>query len=286
MMISKNKITHKSNQPTPKLSIANHALISRLTDEQDEFSHSHDFFEVIFICYGGISHCINGQVYDMKVGDACIVAPNTQHSFIRKGECAHRDIMISDTLFKKTCDFLNISLYNELYEQGLLQFPISNEQISDFENLYHILTEADDENTLQICAKNISCQLISLFYTHKQLRSSSDPFKNKCITIINEHYTDKNILNILLNELGYTQGHFCKKFKNAFQVSPIEYINRRKIISAASTLVLTNYSVEKCCHLVGFESLPHFIKLFKEHYGLTPTRYRRTYRLISNRNNK
>lgn len=286
MMISKNKISQKRNQTTPRLSIARHPLISRLTDEQDEFLHDHDFFEVIFICYGGISHCINGQVYEMKVGDACIVAPNTLHSFIRKDECAHRDIMISDAVFKRTCNFLDVDLYDELMEKGFLQFPISGKQIRDFEDLYYTLTEADDENTLQICAKNISCQLISLLYTSVQLEHSTDPFKNKCITIINEHYSNKNILNLLLNELGYTQGHFCKKFKNAFQVSPIEYINRRKIISAASTLVLTNYSVEKCCHLVGFESLPHFIKLFKEHYGLTPTKYRRTYRLISNRDAK
>ena len=286
MPISKNTSVQKSNPYAPKLSIGNHPLISRLTDEQDEFLHSHDFFEVIFNCYGGISHCINGEVYRMKVGDACIVAPNTQHSFIRKDECAHRDIMISDALFKKTCNFLDVELYNELMEKGFMQFQIAGKQISDFENLYYTLTEADDENTLQICAKNIACQLISLMYTNMQLKSSSDPFRNKCITLINEHYADKKILSILLNELGYTQGHFCKKFKNAFQISPIEYINRRKIISAASTLVLTDYSVEKCCHLVGFESLPHFIKLFKEHYGLTPTKYRRTYRLLSNHDTK
>ena len=286
MPTSKNISTQKANQNAPKLSIGLHPLISRLTDEQDEFLHSHDFFEVIFTCYGRISHCVNGEVYHLKVGDACIVAPNTQHSFIRKEECAHRDIMISATLFKKACNYLDVELYDELLGKGFLQFQVSAKQISDFENLYYTFTEADDENTLQICAKNIACQLISLLYTNKQLNSSPDPFRNKCITLINEHYADKDILNILLNEVGYTQGYFCKKFKNSFQISPIEYINRRKVISAASTLVLTDYSVEKCCHLVGFESLPHFIKLFKDHYGLTPTKYRRTYRLLSNHDQK
>ena len=275
----KNTSVQKANQYAPKLSIGTHPLIARLTDSQDEFLHSHDFFEVIFNCYGEILHSINGQVYSMKVGDACIVAPNTQHSFVRTNECAHRDIMISDALFKKTCNFLNVPLYDELIKNGLLQFQISSKQISDFESLYYTLTVADDENTLQVCAKHIACHLISLLYTDLPLKSSSDPFKNKCITLIDEHYADKKIVSILLNELGYTQGHFCKKFKNAFQISPIEYINRHRIISAASTLVLTNYSVEQCCHLVGFESLPHFIKLFKEHYGLTPTKYRRAYRL-------
>ena len=285
-MPTKNVALQKVNPNTPKLSIGNHPLISRLTDEQDEFLHCHDFFEIIFICYGSISHCINGQVYTMNVGDDCIVAPNTYHSFIRKDECAHRDIMISDTLFKKTCNFLDVELYDELIEKGFLPFQIAGNQITDFENLYYTITEADDENALQLCAKNTACQLITMLYTNMQLKTSSDPFRNKCITLINEHYADKKILSILLNELGYTQGHFCKKFKNAFQISPIEYINRRKIISAASTLVLTDYSVEKCCHLVGFESLPHFIKLFKEHYGLTPTKYRRTYRLLSNHEHK
>ena len=222
MITSKNSTQTKVNQDVPKLSIANHPLISRLTDEQDEFLHSHDFFEVILNCYGNISHCINGQVYDMNIGDACIVAPNTQHSFIRKDECAHRDVMISDALFKKTCDFLDVDMYDQLLEKGFLQFQISSKQLSDLENLYYALTEADDENALQLCAKNISCQLITLLYTNMQLKSSSDPFKNKCITLINENFADKKILSLLLNELGYTQGYFCKKFKNAFQISPIE----------------------------------------------------------------
>ena len=281
-MAATNKINQDHNQDTVILSIGHHPLISRLTDEHDEFLHKHDFFEVIFICYGSISHCINGQIYEMKAGDACIVAPHTPHSFIRKDECAHRDIMISDAVFKKTCNFLEVNLYNDLIEKGVLQFAISSKQIRDFEDLYYTLTEADDENALQVYAKNISCQLISQLCTSTHVERISNLFKSKCITIISEHYADKNILNILLNELGYTQSHFCKKFKNAFQVSPIEYINRRKIISAASTLVLTNYSIEKCCQLIGFESLPHVIKLFKEHYGLTPTKYRRAYRLFSN----
>ena len=281
----KNHNRYEQNSPI-KLSIANHAIISRLTDTQDEFLHSHDFFEIILIRYGLILHCIGGKKYEMKAGDAYIVAPDTQHSFIRKGDCAHRDVMISQTLFKKTCDFLDIDLYDKLLEKGFVKFHISATQIENFEDLYYAFTETDDENTLKIYTKMIACQLISVLYTNTQIVSTGDIFKSKCITTINENYAKKDILNILLNESGYTQGHFCKKFKNTFQVTPIEYINRRRIISAASTLVLTNCSVEECCHLVGFDSLPHFIKIFKEHYGATPTKYRRAYRLISNRNTK
>lgn len=287
MLQKPDKTFNKYEQNTPlRLSIANHAIISRLTDTQDEFLHSHEFFEIILIRYGSITHCIGGNKEIMQVGDACIVAPNTQHSFIRKGDCAHRDVMMSATLFKKTCDFLDIDLYDKLLETGFVKFNIGVKKIEDFENSYLAFTEMDDENTLKIYAKTIACQLISALYTNTQTVSSGDVFKSKCITIINENYAKKDILNILLSELGYTQGHFCKKFKNAFQITPIEYINRRKIISAASNLVLTNYSIEECCHLVGFDSLPHFIKLFKEHYGTTPTKYRRAYRLISNGNQK
>ena len=271
---------NNENSPSGlKLSLGQHPIISRLTDFHDEFLHSHDFFEIIIIRYGTISHCVNEITYNMEVGDVCIVAPDTQHTFIRKGECAHRDVMISETLFKRTCDFLDIDLDDKLQTEGFLNFHISAKQINDFEDLYCTLIESDDENVQKVSTKTISCHLISLLHNNTQPVSPSDPFKSKCITIINENYKDKNIVNILLTELGYTQGHFCKKFKSAFQLTPVEYINRRRIIAAASTLVLSNYSVEHCCHSVGFDSLPHFIKLFKAHYGITPTKYRRTYRI-------
>ena len=287
MLQEPDKNYNKNEQNTQnRISIANHAIISRLTDTQDEFLHSHDFFEIILIRYGSITHCVGDKKERMQVGDACIVTPNTQHSFIRNGDCAHRDVMMSATLFKKTCDFLEIDLYDKLLETGFAKFSIDIKQIENFENSYFAFTETDDENTMKINTKAIACQLISVLYTNTQYVYTGDIFKNKCITIINENYAKKDILNILLNELGYTQGHFCKKFKNTFQVTPIEYINRRKIISAASYLVLTNYSINECCHMVGFDSLPHFIKLFKEHYGSTPTKYRRAYKLISNGNQK
>lgn len=269
-----------------KLSIGSHSLISRFTDSQDEFLHCHDFFEIIIIRYGSIEHCVKGKTYAMNMGDACIVAPNTLHSFKRKGECAHRDVMISETLLKSTCDFLNIDLYDNLIADGLYNFNISAQQIENFENVYYSFVESNDENAFRIYIKLLCCQLISDIYTCAKPASEVNAFKSKCITIIDENYADKNIMELLINKLGYTQGHFCKKFKNAFQITPVEYINRRRIISAGSTLILSNCTVEECCRQVGFDSLPHFIKLFKNHYGTTPTKYRRSYRLISKVNSK
>ena len=280
------RINGRSDKVSNTLSIAYHSLISRLTDTQDEFLHNHDFFEIIIIRYGSIIHCVHGEKNVMGVGDACIVSPNTTHSFIRKDECAHRDVMVSDALFKSTCDFLNIDLYEKLKTDGVFKFKITPSQIEDLENAYYAFSESDDENALHVYPKTICCNLLGTLYLNAEPVSNMSVFKSKCVTVINENYAKKDIMEILLSQTGYTQGHFCKKFKNTFQVTPVEYINRRRIVSAGSYLILSNYGIEECCHLVGFDSLPHFIKLFKAHYGTTPTKYRQTYRLISGGNGK
>ncbi len=276
-----NNYNKKNLLSVKKLTIKNHSFISRLTVSQDEELHSHEFFEIVLIRYGSITHSVKGEKYVMNIGDACMIAPGIQHSFIRNGECAHRDVLISGSLFKKTCDFLNIDLYGKLLDEGIFKFSISIDQIKNFEKEYSSFIEIDDENAIKIRMKTICCQLLCLSYTNPQSVADIDTFKSNCITVINEAYNKKNVVDILLNEFGYTQGHFCKKFKKSFNVTLIEYINRRRIISAASTLVLTNDSIEECCRSVGFESLPHFIKLFKQHYGTTPAKYRRDYKLNS-----
>lgn len=261
------------------LEIPNHQFVSRFTDEFDDFVHSHKFFEIVFINYGNIKHSINKTIYEMSVGDAFMVAPGIQHAFIRKEECGHRDVMIAPPLFKEICDYIHKGLYEQLNKAGFVKFSMSATQMESFENAYSAINDTDDIEQQHACEKLLSTQLVGNLYTNTQVSTTMSTFKSKCTTIINEHYKEKEILDLLRSELGYTQGHLCKKFKASFGVTPTEYVNKKRISSAASTFALSNYSVEECCYSVGFDSVPHFIKLFKEHYGTTPAKYKKTHKM-------
>ena len=222
----------------------------------------------------------------MRSGDAFLIVPGKKHHFIRKGECAHRDIMLSEKLFKSACEYVGENFYEHIVKEKFLPFTMSTAQMEYFENSYFLYDMSEDLNVKDAYARMLACQLLGILYANTYASPQVTGFKSKCLTVINEHFTEKNVLEILREELGYTQGHLCKKFKATFAMTPTDYVNTKRIQDAAARLTLSNFTVEECCYVVGFESLPHFIKLFKEHYGTTPAKYRKTQKTLAQIKNK
>ena len=68
--------------------------------------------------------------------------------------------------------------------------------------------------------------------------------------------------------------HLLRKFKTIFGVTPHQYLTARRIEAAADMLLKSSKPVTEICLNVGFESLSSFGNLFKNHYGLSPRRFR------------
>lgn len=255
------------------LSIDPESFRVRLTDYYDEYVHSHDFFEIVYILTGTITHELEGKTIKMKAGDAFFVVPDMKHRFHRDGECTHRDLCVSRALFKQTCDYIDETLYDTLCEKKFVSFHVSATQMEGFENT---LLEFNDfpEALKKNYEKILACQTVGMLYGSAQ-KENADTFKGKCITIINDTISQSNTLDMLRQELGYTDVYFCKKFKATFGVTPTTYVNEKRIKNAAYTLSISTLTIAEVCYSVGFESIPYFIKLFKKYYGVTPAKYRK-----------
>lgn len=55
---------------------------------------------------------------------------------------------------------------------------------------------------------------------------------------------------------------------------PLAYIHSRRIERAQYLMVTTDQSLVQICEATGFDTLPHFIKVFKKVTSLTPGKYR------------
>lgn len=69
--------------------------------------------------------------------------------------------------------------------------------------------------------------------------------------------------------------HFLRSFRDVVGLSPHEYATRHRLEKACRLLSRTSSSVTEIVGLVGFASLPSFIHLFRNHFGLTPLQYRK-----------
>lgn len=82
---------------------------------------------------------------------------------------------------------------------------------------------------------------------------------------------------LTINELSRLSGRSLSGFKRDFQaqfhISPASWIRKKRLERAAFLLRNSNKNVSEIALEVGFESISHFIKLFKEIYRTTPSKY-------------
>lgn len=256
---------------------------THLTFDKDEFIHKHSFYEIFYITEGQINHEIDGKEEILDIGDAYILRPNDTHCFKRIGSCTHRDIMITNQLFKKVCDFLDKNLFTTLnISNSPYKFKLSIEQISILEDqLNHI-------KYLDVEALSNKSSIINSFLAHilgYVYLSDSVVVKNtnhpKWFITLLQKLEEPDFLKegipAVKKETNYNYIYLCRVFRKYENVTLTEYINKKRIELAKLYLTTTKLNISVISEEVGFNYPYRFNQLFKEYNGCTPIQYRKKY---------
>lgn len=92
--------------------------------------------------------------------------------------------------------------------------------------------------------------------------------------IMENNFASSLSVESLADELGISQRHFIRRFKQATGDSPLLYLQRVRIEVAKNKLETTNLAVDEITRFVGYEDTNSFRKLFKKHTELSPKEYR------------
>jgi AraC family transcriptional regulator of adaptative response / DNA-3-methyladenine glycosylase II len=79
----------------------------------------------------------------------------------------------------------------------------------------------------------------------------------------------------LAARLGVSERHVRRIFEAQFGVSPLQYVQTRRLLTAKQLLADTALPVTQVALVSGFGSLRRFNAAFLQHYGLPPSRLRR-----------
>lgn len=94
---------------------------------------------------------------------------------------------------------------------------------------------------------------------------------------MNTCYFETDITNDTLAALcGISTVYFRKSFETAYGVSPIKYLNDLRMRKAKALLESDYASIGQVAESVGYCSIYHFSKMFRQHTGLSPTDYVKT----------
>jgi len=91
---------------------------------------------------------------------------------------------------------------------------------------------------------------------------------------IEEQHQEKLSLAAVARQAGMSTFYFCKIFKKVTGQNFTDYLSRLRVEKAKNLLLNVNYRVSEIAHEVGFQSLPHFNRVFKSLAGESPTHYR------------
>jgi AraC family transcriptional regulator, exoenzyme S synthesis regulatory protein ExsA len=243
------------------------------------------FFEehaVIFVLEGEKKFVSATQTIHVRKGNIV---------FIRRGYYLMQETI--DTNYRSLVFFFNEKLLKEFVGQHLELFEntsLSNEENSTL--LVFEITESLNKFTESIFPYfNLETQYLNHFLRLKLQElllhileiDVSGQFKNILFSLYKgekvdlEYLMQSYYLKLLsLDELSRLSGRSLSAFKRDFQekfdTSPAHWIKNKRLEYAGLQLENTNKNVSEISMEIGYESVSHFIKAFKEKFGKTPGR--------------
>jgi two-component system response regulator YesN len=96
----------------------------------------------------------------------------------------------------------------------------------------------------------------------------------KGIRYVNLHLDRDISLQEVASFVGLSASYFSTQFKQEQGENFIDYLVRGRMEKALSLLENTGDTIATIGEAIGYNSYRYFTKVFKDHYGLTPTQYR------------
>ena len=115
------------------------------------------------------------------------------------------------------------------------------------------------------------------FAAMTQRYQTSDAVVNRCQTWIAENLNCPNPVAQMTEQSGLKPRTFARRFRDATNYQPIDYVQNLRIESAKNLLETENTGVDQISVQVGYEDPASFRRLFKRKVGITPALYRKKF---------
>ena len=244
--------------------------IDRSTHTEGIDLHCHKEFEIYINLSGDISFLVNNRLYPLTYGDVVISRPGEYHHCIYRSSKPH-------SFFWLLCNCeTSPFIYEYFMRHSPSNFISPNE--NDKERLIQICEELTTEGLSEGRVFFLFTRLLSLFEESDRKNSlkrySMSDELTEILNYIDTHVCEKLTLDLLEQELFISKSTIERRFQEELHLNPSEFIRKRKLVIAANKL-RNGISVLEAGNSVGYADNSHFIKLFKEHFGVTPNKYKK-----------
>lgn len=104
---------------------------------------------------------------------------------------------------------------------------------------------------------------------------SGNYYVNKAIEAVQTRYADKVSLRGMADELGVSESHLARKFKEATGLTFLDYLNRFRLQKAIQLMREGGLRIGEISDRIGFTQYKQFSVTFRKYLGMSPTTFLR-----------
>lgn len=248
--------------------------ISASKYEDDWFSipHVHYFTELIYVVRGNGIFIQEDQSFPITANDLVIIPPYAQHTEASKASSPLEYIVLG--IEGITFHTEGSPSQNILYNYG--------KHSETLILLKMLLKEAESKGRWYdlVCHDILEILLVQIIRSQSLIPAplSSARMPKECSQIkqyLDSHYSEAITLDWLANWIHMNKYYMVHAFTEYTGMSPIHYLNKRRLEVSRELLKTTDYSISRIASLAGFSSQSYFAQVFKKDCGLSPAAYRR-----------
>lgn len=241
--------------------------------------HAHDYFQMIYFLGGSGSLFLANRDYQVRPGDLFLIKPHNEHAL-----APHSSLKTLDLKFRVYDADLHQNLLkatNRITEKGAALVAL-------FE---HIRWEGEAANYLYRESCNLSLLQILIHYLRRdrhepdsgvaelgQEELPNDDVVRRALEFIRCHYAEDVDLLRIANTVQRSDRHIRQHFEECLGMPPMRYLVQYRIRRAKELIQYSDYALKEIAELVGFKTIHHFTRVFREVAGESPGAWRRKYR--------
>lgn len=145
----------------------------------------------------------------------------------------------------------------------------------NYRQLFHLIIEHPIFYTILNGIISFTQRLIELA-NEARIEKRAD-YVELAIEIIDQQFQESGLsLPYVAHKLGISPNYLSTIFSKKQGLPFKRYLQQVRIQNATKMLLETDFAISEVAYLNGFEDSNYFIKIFKQHIGITPHRYRKT----------
>ncbi|MEM6376630.1 MAG: helix-turn-helix transcriptional regulator [Bacteroidota bacterium] len=241
--------------------------------------HRIDFFAVLLVTEGKMTHEVEFVKYDMSSGDYLFISKGQIHNFDHSQTYKGYGLIFTEEFMLR-----HISLSAFLKIKFFYKYRTNPYAFKDFGDQEILIKALKREFSLD--TGEIKADVIAAILTVFLLKAQAHTVENLSHTrkdyelflqfqeLVAEKYAltrSANEYAVLLNMTFRQLKNLCHNFTGK---SAKEYINDYIILEAKRWLVTTGLPIKRIAYECGFSEATNFLKFFKKHTGLTPSKFR------------